>query len=105
MFLYPAPATGSVTLTSGGKMFFSREVDAFAAADTTQEPGFAEPFHRLLSLGAAFDWLLINGPVDKADRIRQEYEQLRAEMREFYGDKNREVRIGFRPILDTRSFK
>lgn len=42
--------------------------------------------------------------MDKADRCLQQYEQLRAEMREFYGDKNRDVQVGIRPILNTKSY-
>lgn len=92
VFLHPAPLTGSVTTTAGGKMYFSREIDAFTAADTTQEPGFAEPFHRLVSLGAAHDWLTVNDTSSKADRVLSQYEQLRAEMREFYSTRNKEVK-------------
>lgn len=88
--LYPSPATNSVTLTAGGKLYFSREVLVFAGTDTTKEPGFAEPFHRLLSLGASYDWLVVNGPAEKATSALNEYEQLRAELRQFYSDKNRD---------------
>lgn len=97
-FLKPAPLTGSVTTTAGGKMFFSRDVDAFTAADTDQEPGFAEPFHRILSLGAAYDWLAINSTQTKADRVLQQYEQLRMELREFYSSRNKEVIPTLRPL-------
>ena len=79
-----------MTLTSGGNMLFSREVDAFTTSDTTQEPGFAEPFHRLLSLGAAYDWLVINDTNAKADRVLQQYEQLRAELRQFYSSRTKD---------------
>lgn len=104
VYLYPAPATGSVTMTAGGRMFFSREVDAFTSADTTQEPGFAEPYHRIVSLGMSFDWLMVNGPREKATDARTEIEQLRSELREFYGSKNQESRVGFRPARDTRQY-
>lgn len=97
VFLFPAPATNSVTLTNGGKMYFSREVDALTTADTTQEPGFAEPFHRILSIGAAIDWLMVNDTA-KVDRWRGEYEQLRAELREFYSSRNKEVKPRLMPL-------
>lgn len=101
MFLYPAPATGSVTLTNGAKIYLEREVDAFTTADTTQEPGFAEPFHRILSLGASYDYLIINSTTEKADRALQQYEQLRKELREFYSDRNKEARTKFRPVIQS----
>lgn len=97
IFLYPAPNTADMTMTDGGKMYFSREVDAFTAADTTQEPGFAEPFHRILSIGAAVDWLMVND-TSKVDRWRGEYEQLRSELREFYSTRNKEVKARLTPF-------
>ncbi len=104
ILLYPAPATGSVTITAGGKIYVVRELDVFTAADTTQEPGFAEPFHRILSLGAAHDFLLVNGPDDKMDRVMQEYTALFAEMREFYSDRNRDTKVRIRPATSTRDY-
>ena len=49
--LLPAPAAASTTLSSGLKVYFQRTMDEFTASDTTQQPGFAAPFHRILSLG------------------------------------------------------
>lgn len=83
VWLYPAPAASKVTLTSGLKIYFLREVDEFTAADTTQEPGIAEPFHRVISLGGAYDYCLAKKP-DYADRMRNELERLLADLRAFY---------------------
>ena len=94
--LYPAPLASAVTLSDGGRLHVSREVDIFTTADTTQEPGFAEPFHRIISLGAAVDWLMVHNP-EKVPTYQAQVEQLRSEMREFYGDKNRDVKTGIRP--------
>lgn len=88
----PAPTATSATLTNGGKFYISREVDVFTASDTTQEPGFAEAFHRILSLGCAYDWLLVNGPESKAASVRTELEQLRSELRAFYSEQNSDVK-------------
>lgn len=102
--LLPAPATGSVTMTNGGKMFFAREIDAFTAADTTQEPGIPEPFHKIVSLGMSMDWLLVNDTSSKVDRVVQQYEQLRAELREFCAKKNKDVKVGIRPFHRTEHY-
>jgi len=59
--LYPAPAAADVTTTDGLKVWFLREIDEFTAADTTQEPGIAEPFHHLIAVGAAYDFGLRKG--------------------------------------------
>jgi len=90
VFLYPAPATGSVTLTTGGKMFFVRETDPLTAADTTQEPCIPEPFHRILSVGCSMDYFMVND-LSKVDKWRGEYEQLRSELRQFSSTRNKEV--------------
>lgn len=101
IYLDPAPLTGSVTLTSGLRVWVEREIDAFTTSDTTQEPGFAEPFHRLLSLGAAYDYLIVNGPSDKADRVLQLYMGMREDLRTFYADKNEDAPVRFRPAHNT----
>lgn len=103
IFFKPAPATGSVTMTDGGKMYFSREIDLFTTSDTTQEPGFAEPFHRILSIGAAIDYLMVND-ADKVDRWRGEYEQLRAELREFYGRRNKDRKSVLKPLHNPEEY-
>lgn len=61
--LIPAPASGSVTLASGVAVYVDRDVTNFAATATTSEPGFAAPFHRILSYAAALDFTK-----DEADR-------------------------------------
>ncbi len=54
------PLASATDVANGGliRIEFMREVDEFTSADTTQEPGIDEPFHRMLSLGAALDYAL-----------------------------------------------
>lgn len=82
VMLYPKPATASVTTTNGLKIHFLREVDEFTASDTTQEPGIAEPFHRILSLGAAYDFC-VTREKPQAQTLKAELEQLIMELRKF----------------------
>ena len=55
--LFPAPDNGvSVTLASGLKIRFKRTADIYTSAEVTtgiKEPGFASPFHIILSYMAA----------------------------------------------------
>jgi len=104
IYLFPAPDTAQVTLTNGLKFWVKREFDAFTSSDTTQEPGIAEPFHRILSLGAAYDWLIVNDTQQKADRVKQDYEQLRAELRDFYADQNKDSDYKIRPVHKTQHY-
>lgn len=78
MVLKPAP---SYNFTGGLKVFFERSPDYFTSADTTQEPGFAAPFHRLLSLGAALDYARDKN-MGKYNTLTVEYERLLEKFRE-----------------------
>ncbi len=53
---YPAPASASVTLTSGMKVRLARNVTEFPVTATTTSPGFPTSFHRILSYAAAIDF-------------------------------------------------
>lgn len=57
--LFPKP---NYAATAGIKLFFEREQSYFASTDTTKEPGIPKPFHELLALYPAHDWLLIYKP-------------------------------------------
>lgn len=97
--LFPAPDNGvSVTLTNGLRIFFDREVDEFTSADTTQEPGLPEPFHRILSIGAAYDFCLAKQK-PQTNMLKMELEQLVSQLKEFFSV--REVNV--RPRLSARN--
>jgi len=53
--LFPPPASASVTLPSGLCLRMARDVTELASA-STGSPGFAAPFHRLLSVRASLDF-------------------------------------------------
>lgn len=54
--LLPVP---NFTVSSTGiRVYFDQGISAFAATDTTKVPGFASPFHRALSVGAALDFAI-----------------------------------------------
>ena len=53
--LFPPPHSAYVTLNSGLCVRLSRNVSGFTSASTAS-PGFAEPFHRILSIAAAMDF-------------------------------------------------
>lgn len=59
IFLYPQP---NYNATNGAKIYFEREISYFVSTDTSKEPGIPRPFHALLALYAAHDWLLVNKP-------------------------------------------
>lgn len=54
--LFPSPITQNVTMSSGMAVRLSRAVTEFPVSATTSIPGFASPFHRILSYAAAIDF-------------------------------------------------
>lgn len=97
VFLYPYPATGYVTLAAGLKIWFSRDVTALDSdADT---PGFALPFHRLLSLNAAIDFSRDPGDIQKWTTQKVILEN---SMRSFYSKRNVDKNIRLKPAGKNR---
>lgn len=58
--LFPPPGTGSVTMSSGMAVRLSRSVTELGVSATTATPGFATPFHRMLSFAASIDFVQDN---------------------------------------------
>jgi len=89
LFLYPEPSYSS----SGGiKIFYQRTASYFETTDTTKEPGFAKPFHRLLSYGAALDYCIAKGIENKIGILRTEIAALEEAIKEHYSTRNRNTR-------------
>lgn len=83
LVLYPLPAQ---SVTGGLKIWFVAQPDIFVTGDTIQEPTINPAFTRILTLGASYDWLSVKNP-NKGIGVRQELEQVRAELRDYYGTK------------------
>jgi len=58
--LYPAPATGQVTMSAGIKMYYNRAVDQFTASTTTTEVGFGDLGDQIVAYEVAEEWAGIN---------------------------------------------
>lgn len=82
--VYPAP---SYAMTGGIKIYFSRAFGHFVPTDTTKEPGFAQPFHRLLSMNAAMDYCL-KFKQDRVGMLNAKILEMEEEMTEFYAQRN-----------------
>ncbi|MHA1400044.1 MAG: phage adaptor protein [Candidatus Heimdallarchaeaceae archaeon] len=85
--LYPKPGTGYITTSAGLKVYVARDIDEFTSTDTTQEPGFASNFHRILSLGASFDF--IDDPTKK-NFLKAQINEMKEELQKFYSTRHRE---------------
>jgi len=103
IILYPTPDTTKVTLSNGLKAYFSRGVNEFAITDTSTEPGFDDNFHRLLSVGAAYDWA-ISKDIDNTSRINSLSNQIltfKEEIQKFYGSRDRGMKARIIPKTES----
>lgn len=83
---YPAPSDSYVDLASGCAVFVDRNITEFTTAGTTACPGFAAPFHRILSLQAAIDFTTDANVLKK---LYSEKNEMTDGLRKFYS--NREL--------------
>ena len=97
IFLYPIPATGSVTMSAGLKVYFQRTADVYTSAQVTtgtKVPGFASPFHAILSYKAALPYCMSY----KKDRVAlylNEVNRLEKDLMAFYSRRTRDERPRF----------
>lgn len=96
--LYPAPAAANVTASRGLKWYIIRDISPFGVTATSTEPGFDNHFHRVISLGAAYDYCLANGIDDRKVGMKNELEQLHTEINEHYGNRHREFKSRILPV-------
>ena len=90
IFLFPKPSYAS----SGGlKIFYQRNVTHFAADDTTDVPGFAENFHRLLSYGAAFDYAVAHQMTRKISILKPLITEMERDLIKFYSTRGRDEKM------------
>lgn len=85
LLLYPSPASGSTTLASGLAVYVDRDVTEFPVSATTEVPGFATAFHRILSYAAAIDF--VQDSVEK-NRLISLKTQLENNMKNLYSRRN-----------------
>jgi hypothetical protein len=100
--LYPSPDATTCTLTSGLRLYFSRNVDEFVVTDTTKEPGFVKDFHRMISLNAALNWAMPKG-LSVISSLQNQITNMKENIKNFYGSRDRDLKV--RIIPPSRSFK
>ncbi len=95
VFLEPVP---NYAKTLGLRIFFQRNIHYFVVGDTIAEPGFAQPYHRLISLYASEDYLLVNETWGRLKGVQIKIKELENGLLEFYATRNPEdkPRIRFR---------
>lgn len=99
IILKPAPAAADVTTAAGLKIILDRDIDAFTSSDTLQEPGILPAFHRLISLGAAYDFARANEMVQRINMIKPDLEQMSKDLEEYYSRRSRADKPRIRPNI------
>jgi hypothetical protein len=102
LMLYPTPTSGSCTLASGIAVYIDREPTLFTTASTTAEPGFASPFHKILSYAAAIDFVQDKATQDRLVAMKARLEQ---GLVQFYSKRNIERKAQIRPRKRLNTYK
>lgn len=89
IILYPKPGTGYVTLAAGLKIYVARDIVLFNSTATTQEPGFAVNFHRLLPLGACIDYAVGKSMDGIAKNCIYLYQETEKDLEQFYSRRHK----------------
>ena len=102
IMFYPTPSSAYCTLASGIAVYVDREPTLFTTASTTASPGFASPFHKILSYAAAIDFV-----EDKAsqDRLVAMKARLENQMVSFYSKRNIERKANIKPSKNVNRYK
>lgn len=90
----PFSLVGTDTPATTGKVY----VGAGTLAGGTAVPGFESPFHPFLAYGCAYEYAItMNLPQLKA--IGEELEKYEQRIRTYYGNKNKDYKLIFTPLL------
>lgn len=104
LILMPAPAANDVTLASGLKVHILREIDVFTTSDSTQTPGFPEPFHRICVYGAVYDFMLSRKDYESAQSYRNELSLMIQNLQKFTAQMNGTEHTRIRPAHRTQNY-
>ncbi len=100
IFIYPKP---NYDKTNGLRVYFQRAPLLFAATDTTKKPGFASPYHEILSLGATYNWEKAKGTGNPEQTMRDILD-MKDKIKKHYGNTRKayEIRKVTRPAKSYR---
>ena len=107
IFLKPEPATGSVTMVEGLKLYLSRDITAptmttgnGALREIITSPGFQVSFHPYVAIGCAVDYgVSKNYTQQKMDNLRASFREYESGIADYYSRRDREYPVKFRPAI------
>ncbi len=83
--IWPSANSSNTTLTNGLIVYFRRTPDQFTSSDTTQQPGFALPYHQILAYGAVLDY----GRDIDPNKIQLRITELEKGLKELYTERDK----------------
>lgn len=95
--LYPAPATGNVTMTNGLKVIYQRNNSYFVSTDTTKTVGVPTPFYDLPVLYACQKYAKQNSMTAKARELDAEVQKREKDLENYYHKRWKEVKQIIKP--------
>jgi len=100
LFIY-LPITPIPAITAGIKIHYQTDLTELSSG--TDSPNLSEPFKRLLSAGAAYDYCIANEMYAKGDRLKLLIAELKQDLLNYYASKStvKPARLEFK----KRSFK
>ena len=90
IWLYPKASSADVTAGATMRIEFLREPAEFTSAEVTtgtKEPGFDTPFHRIISIGASYDYAMALG-LPNTNHLLQLTQDYEARLKQYYGSKD-----------------
>lgn len=94
IILYPTPLEEQVSLEGGLQIYLSRSV--IPLVNPTDIPGFDKSFSRILSIGAAMDYAISKGDIQKQAHLRNmifdPITGLKPDLEKFFGKRNKEFK-------------
>ena len=91
---YPNISSTNVTLTAGLQVKFKRTAQVYTSAEVTtgtKEPGFASPWHYILSYMAAIPFCVVYKP-ERVVAYTNEVEKMKKELIKHYSSRNKDRR-------------
>jgi hypothetical protein len=87
------PNSDIVAVTAGLRIFYQKNITDLSGS--SDAPNLAEPFIRLLTCGAAYDYCLANELNNKAEKLKRDIAEIKQDLLEFYSTRStaREIRL------------
>jgi hypothetical protein len=97
--LYPKPAAGYVTTTSGLTIYVARDINGFDLTSTSMalEPGIPRQFHDYIGIGVAHDQTLRLGLSEKWQQVSMLLRGKEKEIKDHYSRRQKDIKTRIRP--------